>query len=34
MNPIAIVIAVAALVGILVLIGAVKIVRPYQQGLV
>ena len=34
MNPIAIVIAVAALVGILVLIGAVKIVRPYQKGLV
>jgi regulator of protease activity HflC (stomatin/prohibitin superfamily) len=34
MNPIAIVIIVAALVGILVLVGAVKIVRPYQQGLV
>ena len=34
MNPIAIVIVVAALVGILVLVGAVKIVRPYQKGLV
>jgi regulator of protease activity HflC (stomatin/prohibitin superfamily) len=34
MNPIAIVVGVIALIGILVLIGAVKIVRPYQRGLV
>jgi regulator of protease activity HflC (stomatin/prohibitin superfamily) len=34
MNPIAIVVGVIALVGIAVLIGAVKIVRPYQRGLV
>ncbi len=34
MNPLAIVIAVIALIGLLVLVGAVKIVRPYQQGLV
>jgi regulator of protease activity HflC (stomatin/prohibitin superfamily) len=34
MNPIAIVIGVIALIGILVLVGAVKIVRPYQRGLV
>jgi regulator of protease activity HflC (stomatin/prohibitin superfamily) len=34
MNPIAIVFIVLALIGILVLIGAVKIVRPYQRGLV
>ena len=34
MNPIAIVVGVIALVGIAVLVGAVKIVRPYQRGLV
>ncbi len=34
MNPIAIVVGVIALIGILVLVGAVKIVRPYQRGLV
>ncbi|MEO1056318.1 MAG: SPFH domain-containing protein [Actinomycetota bacterium] len=34
MNPIAIVLIVIALIGILVLVGAVKIVRPYQRGLV
>ena len=34
MNPIAIVVGVIALIGIAVLIGAVKIVRPYQRGLV
>ncbi len=34
MNPIAIVAIVIALIGILVLVGAVKIVRPYQRGLV
>ncbi len=34
MNPIAIVVGVVALIGIAVLVGAVKIVRPYQRGLV
>ena len=34
MNPIAIVLIAIALIGILVLVGAVKIVRPYQRGLV
>lgn len=34
MNPITIVVGVIALLGILVLVGAVKIVRPYQRGLV
>ncbi len=34
MNPIAIVLIVIALIGIGVLVGAVKIVRPYQRGLV
>ena len=34
MNPIAIVVGVIALIGIAVLVGAVKIVRPYQRGLV
>jgi regulator of protease activity HflC (stomatin/prohibitin superfamily) len=34
MNPIAIVIGIAALIGLAVLVAAVKIVRPYQRGLV
>ncbi len=34
MNPIAVVLIVIAIIGILVLIGSVKIVRPYQRGLV
>jgi regulator of protease activity HflC (stomatin/prohibitin superfamily) len=34
MNPVAIVLIAIALIGILVLVGAVKIVRPYQRGLV
>jgi regulator of protease activity HflC (stomatin/prohibitin superfamily) len=34
MNPIAIVLIAVALIGILVLVGAVKIIRPYQRGLV
>ena len=34
MNPIAIVLIAIALIGILVLVGAVKIIRPYQRGLV
>jgi regulator of protease activity HflC (stomatin/prohibitin superfamily) len=34
MNPITIVVGVIALLGILVLVGAVKIVRPFQRGLV
>jgi regulator of protease activity HflC (stomatin/prohibitin superfamily) len=34
MNPIALVVGVIALIGIAVLVGAVKIVRPYQRGLV
>lgn len=34
MNPIAIVVGIIALIGIAVLVGAVKIVRPYQRGLV
>ena len=34
MNPIAIVLIVVALIGIAVLIGSVKIVRPFQRGLV
>ena len=34
MTPVAIVVGVIALIGIAVLIGAVKIVRPYQRGLV
>ena len=34
MNPIAIVLIVIAIIGIGVLVGAVKIVRPYQRGLV
>jgi regulator of protease activity HflC (stomatin/prohibitin superfamily) len=33
-NPVAIVLIAIALIGILVLVGAVKIVRPYQRGLV
>ncbi len=34
MNPIAIVVGIIALIGIAVLVAAVKIVRPYQRGLV
>ncbi len=34
MTPVAIIVGVIALIGIAVLVGAVKIVRPYQRGLV